>query len=799
VIRFLDSENRQWIFDTELIGRYYGNPINPREDSIHPSRFRNLLLDKDLELTVDVLARIGFTLSTLRRINLPIPANEWPGEFFNAHTIVSIKGNVAPSPLGQYCTRPGPGIQAQNVQLDSLEKKFTYWLRQGLNRVYDDQQFYKEILEATTNNILNIATIPRRNQRLLMRRGYRWRREEGDLSQDTVWDGVKVTLYPPPLSEKKESKVQNKLVVLRRWQSINPKIPRPGEHKLRGGGYFLLWQSKGIVIDPGYDFIQNFYDEGFSLADIDAVVITHSHPDHDDDLSTLTTLIREWNEYHELTGQCDDKYGAKKLDFFLNESANLKFSAWLKSSEVRIGRVVPLPSIWWDKDSEEPTDGKIRGKPIMIDLRGDKNSEEGYGFIMEVMPAWHDDVIGKTEAVGIKFHLYEPKPKNSSNSYISEEVGIVGYTGDTGAYGHDLPGQIRGIDEKIRKIEDLYMDCDVLIAHLGDIRIRELTTLMWEDVDQHPIQKLFEDWFDNPDNIDKVTPQRVRDFLRFLIALDLVPSKALLRKLRLTRESFPLCVWLDKLTKLRDFKGYTLVGPRTDILRKELNDAIEPLFSELGFPPGGPTEMKIMDIRRKITLRIDQATEKLGITDNVHDSRLAWALLGFLCGFSMVPWQYPYHLGIFGIYQLFKKMLEYCGKPGQEKEGRIFIIGELPEELSSYRHHIARRLNTIEGNRIDQPTIEVERKRIHAFTGDIGFHLNINPDGGRIVPKVRCAYCNYNNEMVLKEENNHYHEPSKIHEVPIKRLNSAMIYLCTEYDHYPEERSFLSRLNLRVI
>lgn len=795
IIKFLDSENRQMIFDTELIAGYYGYSDNPKEESIQPSRFKDLLPPGELlEFAVDVLARVGFTLSTLRRINLPIPDNEWPGEFFNAHRIVRTRWEVNPSPLGQYCTRAG--IQALSVSLDSLEKKFTHWLRQDLNQLDKDQQFYKEILDATTNNILNIATIPRRNQRLLMRRGYRWRRKEGDLSQDTVWDGVRVTLYPQPTSGGKESKLQNKLVVLRRWQSINPKIPRPGEHKLRGGGYFLLWQGKGIVIDPGYNFIQNFYDEGFSLADIDAVVITHSHPDHDDDFSTLITLIREWNEYHALTGQCDEKYGIKKLDFFLNESTNLKFSAWLKSSEVRIGRVVSLPSVWWDKDSKKPTDGKIRGEPVTIGLCNDKNPEESYSLKMEVMPAWHDDVIGKTEAVGIKFHLYESKPKDSSSGYIFEEVGIVGYTGDTGAYGHDLTGQNPDID---KKIEDLYMDCDVLVAHLGDIRIRELMTLILkDDIDNHPIQKLFEDWFGKDVSKDKVTPQRVREFVRFLIALDLVPAKALLAELELSgSKSRPICEWLEMLTKPPDFEGEPTIGPTTERLVRELNNRIEKTFDELGF------HSAYKPIRQKITLKIhyrrDQAIENLFPETRVSDGRLSWVLVGFLCGFSMVPWQYPYHLGIFGLYQLFKKMLDYCKRPGQEKEGRIFIVGELPEELSSYRHHVARRLNSIEGNRIDSTTTGIERKRVHAFTGDIGFHLSISPYEGKIVPKVRCAYCNYNNETVLKKGNNHYHEPSKIREVPIKRLNSAMIYLCTEFDHYPEAGSFLSRPNLRVI
>ena len=99
-------------------------------------------------------------------------------------------------------------------------------------------------------SIENIIKIPRIIHSILTRRGYRYRAQK-------IADG--------PV---------NKLVILRRWQSYNPSVPRPDRENIPGGGYFLLWEGKGIVIDPGYNFIQNFYDQGFSLEDIDAIVIT---------------------------------------------------------------------------------------------------------------------------------------------------------------------------------------------------------------------------------------------------------------------------------------------------------------------------------------------------------------------------------------------------------------------------------------------------------------------------------------------------------------------------------------------
>jgi hypothetical protein len=811
---FLEFERRQSIFDTEQIGAYYDYPDiikSPRIDSIQPKLFKGLISDDYLELSVDILARIGFTHITFLRGHLPVKKdnkeieknqhtknfNKWLSHFFSAHIDLKVDRDINPSKLGQYCLRFIGEKHYIERPWDTVEMQFMHRLTEEVRpevfnlEELEKEDFYNSILTATTENILNIVTIPRRNQRILMRRGYLFRREFGDLSQKSVSEGIKATLGLINIKKRKikkrnKSKVQNKLVVLRRWQSINPKIPRSGERKLRGGGYFLIWQGKGIVIDPGYDFIQNFYDEGFSLADIDVVMITHSHPDHDDDLSTLITLIREWNEYYELTGQCETEKDTKKIDLFLNESTNLKFSAWLKSSDVRIGRVVPLPSVWWDKDSKKQSEGKIRGKPVVIDLRNQENGkqEEGYCFQLEVVPAWHDDVIGKTEAIGLKFHLYSP-------NNLDKEIGIVGYTGDTGAYGYDLANLGRG---GYMKIDKHYADCDVLIAHLGDIRIRELMTIMDFELDEnHPIQELFDDWFTKT---DKITPDSVRDFVRFLIALDLSPSSAFLTKFRLfEKNNYPLCVWLEKLANLNKFDETRVnnILIYRDDLKSQFDEAQKKVFSEIGFEKDNLDKNIIETLIKK---RISNAIGNIDQGENVGEKKTALALLGFLCSFSIVKWQYPHHLGIFGLYTLFNTMIENNKNQRKNVKNKIFIVGELPEELSSYRHQIAKQLNKLSGNLVGSHKGEIFR-RIHALTGDIGLHISITPRYGRINPKVRCAFCDHNNETVINQNN--YHEPTKIIETPIKRLDSAMIYLCTKHDHHPEDRYFLSRPNLRVI
>lgn len=67
------------------------------------------------------------------------------------------------------------------------------------------------------------------------------------------------------------------LTVLRRWQSFTPALSMGSEVGHKGGGYFVYKTDEkgevqeGLVIDPGFDFLENFFEEGFSIKDINAV------------------------------------------------------------------------------------------------------------------------------------------------------------------------------------------------------------------------------------------------------------------------------------------------------------------------------------------------------------------------------------------------------------------------------------------------------------------------------------------------------------------------------------------------
>ena len=79
--------------------------------------------------------------------------------------------------------------------------------------------------------------------------------------------------------------IDNSLIVLRDWNSYSPLLRKElrkhdnsesdyGPDERLGGGYFLVWKGHGVVIDPGVDFVTQLYRKGFSIADVDTVVVT---------------------------------------------------------------------------------------------------------------------------------------------------------------------------------------------------------------------------------------------------------------------------------------------------------------------------------------------------------------------------------------------------------------------------------------------------------------------------------------------------------------------------------------------
>jgi tetratricopeptide (TPR) repeat protein len=205
--------------------------------------------------------------------------------------------------------------------------------------------------------------------------------------------------------------------VLRRWNSFTPAIPERSRSNL-GGGYILVSDRQGTVIDPGYNFIENFAQRGFSLGDVDNIVLTHAHDDHTADFEAILSLLRKLK-------------ANKKINLFANLGASVKFSNLIAKNESAIGKVEILNE----------------NRKYQLTPRSK----------MEATRAKHKDILTEESTKGLIFEV-----ESGARSYK------VGLTSDTAFF-------ITTGDEK--GLSTIFENMDVLIFHIGSMQKQEFECL----------------------------------------------------------------------------------------------------------------------------------------------------------------------------------------------------------------------------------------------------------------------------------------------------------------------------------
>lgn len=62
------------------------------------------------------------------------------------------------------------------------------------------------------------------------------------------------------------------------------------------GGYFIRWNGKGIVINPGHHFLENFHEQGLHIRDIDFVIVTGDQLESYADVKEIYELNYQLNK-----------------------------------------------------------------------------------------------------------------------------------------------------------------------------------------------------------------------------------------------------------------------------------------------------------------------------------------------------------------------------------------------------------------------------------------------------------------------------------------------------------------------
>ncbi len=229
------------------------------------------------------------------------------------------------------------------------------------------------------------------------------------------------------------------LVLLRRWNSFSPGLSKKYVMSL-GGGYLLrilapefqeLNNKKtgenptenwfNLVIDPGYNFLLNFHNEGFHIEDIDAVLVTHSHPDHCAELSSIMELLMQVNKRVKRSPKIEGE--RKRIFLLLSRGVYKKFSSYIQDWKGQLKDVLIL-----DNETNWP------------------ESDQKREFGIRSLTTAHSD-LGGERSVGVIINI-----KNETELSI-------GFTSDTPWRNY---------------ICDSFSECDILCLHMGGIKDFEI-------------------------------------------------------------------------------------------------------------------------------------------------------------------------------------------------------------------------------------------------------------------------------------------------------------------------------------
>jgi hypothetical protein len=124
----------------------------------------------------------------------------------------------------------------------------------------------------------------------------------------------------------------------------------------------------------------------------------------------------------------------------------------------------------------------------------------------------------------------------------------------------------------------------------------------------------------------------------------------------------------------------------------------------------------------------------------------------------------PKHLYLEGLVGLAKAIHE-------RGNGGLLLVGEMREELGSFRSRIASELNDnlFRHRENDDP-------KAAALTADIGLALGIEP-GGKV--SILCSTCDLDNDMTDGER---YHDPMRVYEVCVKGEHEGVFYNCRHHN-----------------
>ena len=130
--------------------------------------------------------------------------------------------------------------------------------------------------------------------------------------------------YEKEKNKREERFDENYILCLKGWSSSTPEVALGLKDEIgkKGGGFYIKYNNVGIVIDPGINFLENLHDNNLYIQDIDIVIVTHNHIDHNSDL----------NKIIDVAYQID-----KKIYYYIDKETYKKYQQEFEYNEEKYG------------------------------------------------------------------------------------------------------------------------------------------------------------------------------------------------------------------------------------------------------------------------------------------------------------------------------------------------------------------------------------------------------------------------------------------------------------------------------
>ncbi len=240
---------------------------------------------------------------------------------------------------------------------------------------------------------------------------------------------------------RKKSKTNDDIIFhnLRKWNSYTPILSMSGTDSV-GGGFYINVKGKGIVIDPGLNFVENFKAAGYTFGDIDTIFVSHAHNDHTADLESILTLLYKYNsnikKLYEMQEEQNEQKAVNKLsshDGFKNTTyitdVTMERTFDLGKSKKNLSKHIKVLKIYMTKSTFKKYAGifslhKKSNYRIHL-IEGGKDYpifDDNKDFGVYVFNNEHIEVISDYSSVGMVFKLKNYNIVYTGDTRISDNI-----------------------------------------------------------------------------------------------------------------------------------------------------------------------------------------------------------------------------------------------------------------------------------------------------------------------------------------------------------------------------------------